>query len=153
MRICVKDDSPLVKVLLFFSCCRERSSALCMGERKPCAINTSFELTDKMWRLINLSTEKEAVYLILQHQESNSIIIFAIRSLAYICILCVLGSAHAGGYVSLGFSVVGVFKRVFGIGFFSRRVTSAVSFCFLIHVSVFFVSLKRISDQIEWSPC
>ena len=36
----------------------------------------------------------------------------------------------AGGYVSLGFSVVGVFKRVFGIGFFSRRVTSAVSFCF-----------------------
>ena len=36
----------------------------------------------------------------------------------------------AGGYVSLGFSVVGVSKRVFGIGFFSRRVTSAVSFCF-----------------------
>ena len=55
----------------------------------------------------------------------------------------------AGGYVSLGFSVVGVFKRVFGIGFFPRRVTSAVSFCFLIHVSVFFVSLRRISDQIE----
>ena len=55
----------------------------------------------------------------------------------------------AGGYVSLGFSVVGVFKRVFGIIFFSRRVTSAVSFCFLIHVSVFFVSLRRISDQIE----
>ena len=56
----------------------------------------------------------------------------------------------AGGYVSLGFSVVGVFKRVFGIGFFSRRVTSAVSFCFFIHVSVvFFVSLRRISDQIE----
>ena len=55
----------------------------------------------------------------------------------------------AGGYVSLGFSVVGVFKRVFGIGFFSWRVTSAVSFCFLIHVSVFFVSLRRISDQIE----
>ena len=36
----------------------------------------------------------------------------------------------AGGHVSLGFSVVGVFKRVFGMGFFSRRVTSAVSFCF-----------------------
>ena len=36
----------------------------------------------------------------------------------------------AGGHVSFGFSVVGVFKRVFGIGFFSRRVTSAVSFFF-----------------------
>ena len=36
----------------------------------------------------------------------------------------------AGGHVSLGFPVVGVFKRVFGMGFFSRRVTSAVSFCF-----------------------
>ena len=36
----------------------------------------------------------------------------------------------AGGHVSLGFSVVGVFKRVFGVGFFSRRVTSPVSFCF-----------------------
>ena len=36
----------------------------------------------------------------------------------------------AGGHVSLGFSVVGVFKRVFGMGLFSRRVTSAVSFCF-----------------------
>ena len=34
----------------------------------------------------------------------------------------------AGGYVSLGFSVVGVSKRMFGIGFFSRRVTSAVHF-------------------------
>ena len=55
----------------------------------------------------------------------------------------------ACGYVSLGFSVLGVFKRVFGIGFFSRRVTIAVSFCFLIHVSVFFVSLRRTSDQIE----
>ena len=56
----------------------------------------------------------------------------------------------AGGHVSLGFSVVGVFKRVFGMGFFSRRVTSAVSFCFSIHVSVvFFVSFRRISDQIE----
>ena len=54
----------------------------------------------------------------------------------------------AGGYVSLGFPVVGVFKRVFGIGFFSRRVTSAVSFCFFIHV-VFFLSLRGISDQIE----
>ena len=32
--------------------------------------------------------------------------------------------------MSLGFSVVGVFKRVFGMGLFSRRVTSAVSFCF-----------------------
>ena len=54
------------------------------------------------------------------------------------------------GHVSLGFSVVGVFKHVFGMGFFSRRVTSAVSFCFSIHVSViFFVSLRRISDQIE----
>ena len=52
--------------------------------------------------------------------------------------------------MSLGFSVVGVFKRVFGKGFFSRRVTNAVSFCFSIHVSVvFFVSLRRISDQIE----
>ena len=56
----------------------------------------------------------------------------------------------AGGHMSLGFSVVGVFKRVFGMGFFSRRVTSAVSFFFSIHVSVvFFVSLRRISDQIE----
>ena len=56
----------------------------------------------------------------------------------------------AGGHVSLGFSVVGVFKRVFSMGFFSRRVTSAVSSCFSIHVSVvFFVSLRRISDQIE----
>ena len=33
-----------------------------------------------------------------------------------------------GGYVSLGISVVGVFKREFGIVFFSRRVTSAVYF-------------------------
>ena len=56
----------------------------------------------------------------------------------------------AGGHVSLGFSVVGVFKRVFGMGFFSRRVTSAVSFCFSIHISVvFFVSPRRLSDQIE----
>ena len=56
----------------------------------------------------------------------------------------------AGGHVSLGFSVVGVFKRVFGMGFFSRRVTSAVSFCFSFHVSVvFFASFRRISDQIE----
>ena len=36
----------------------------------------------------------------------------------------------AGGHVSLRFSVVGVFKRVFDMDFFSRRVTSAVSFCF-----------------------
>ena len=36
----------------------------------------------------------------------------------------------AGGHVSLGFSLVGVFKRMFGMGFFSRRVTSDVSFCF-----------------------
>ena len=58
--------------------------------------------------------------------------------------------ACAGGHVSLGFSVVGVFKRVFGIGFFSRRVTSPVSFCFFIHVSVvFFVSIGRISDHIK----
>ena len=58
--------------------------------------------------------------------------------------------ACAGGHVSLGFSSVGVFKRVFFMGFFSRRVTCAVSFCFSIHVSVvFFVSLRRISDQIE----
>ena len=58
--------------------------------------------------------------------------------------------ACAGGHVSLGFSVVGVFKSVFGMVFFSRRVTSAVPFCFSIHVSlVFFVSLRRISDQIE----
>ena len=28
------------------------------------------------------------------------------------------------------FSVVGVLNHVFGMGFFSRRVTSAVSFCF-----------------------
>ena len=57
----------------------------------------------------------------------------------------------AGGHVSLGvFSVVGVFKRMLGMGFFSRRVTSDASFCFAIHVSaVFFVSLRRISDQIE----
>lgn len=39
--------------------------------------------------------------------------------------------------MSLGFSVMSVFKQVFGMGFFSRRVTSAVSFCFSIHVSVF----------------
>ena len=39
---------------------------------------------------------------------------------------------------SLGFSVVGVFKRVFGMGSFSRRVTSAVSFCFSIRVPLFF---------------
>ena len=36
----------------------------------------------------------------------------------------------AGGHVSLEISGVGVFKRVFGMGFFSRRVTCAVSFCF-----------------------
>ena len=30
---------------------------------------------------------------------------------------------RAGGHVSLRFSVVGVFKHVFGIGFISRRVT------------------------------
>ena len=52
--------------------------------------------------------------------------------------------------MSLGFSVVGVFKHVLGMVFFSLRVTSAVSFCFSIHVSViFFVSLRRISGQIE----
>ena len=57
---------------------------------------------------------------------------------------------RADGHVSLGFSAVGIFKRVFGMGFFSRRVTSTVSFCFSIHVSVvFFVLLRRISDQIE----
>ena len=38
----------------------------------------------------------------------------------------------AGGYVSLGFSVVGVFMRVFGIGFLSRCDTSAVSFVSLL---------------------
>jgi len=44
--------------------------------------------------------------------------------------------------------VVGVFKQVFGMVFFSQRVTSAVSFCSSIHVSVvFFVSLIKISDQ------
>ena len=59
----------------------------------------------------------------------------------------------AGGHVSLGFSVVGVFKRVFGMGFFSRRVTSAVSFCFSIHVSVVFFLFHlegyriRLNDQ------
>ena len=42
-------------------------------------------------------------------------------------------------HVSLGFSVGAVFKHVFGMGFFSRRVTSAVSFCFFIHVSVVFL--------------
>ena len=58
--------------------------------------------------------------------------------------------ACAGCYESLGFSVVGIFKRVFGIGFFSRHVTSAISFRFFIHVSVvFLVSLRRLSDQIE----
>ena len=36
------------------------------------------------------------------------------------------------GHVSLGFSVVGVFERVFGIGFFSRHVTNAVSFVFFL---------------------
>ena len=52
--------------------------------------------------------------------------------------------------MSLGLSVVGVFQHVLGMGFFPRCVTSAVSFCFSIHVSVvFFVSLTRISDQIE----
>ena len=45
----------------------------------------------------------------------------------------------AGSHVSIGFSVVGVFKHVFGMGFFSRRVTSAVSFCFFIHISVIFL--------------
>ena len=45
--------------------------------------------------------------------------------------------------------MVSVFKRVFGKGFFFRLVTSAVSFCLFIHVSVvFFVSHKRILDQI-----
>ena len=34
--------------------------------------------------------------------------------------------------------MVGVFKHVFGMGFFSRRVTSAVSFCFFVNVSVVF---------------
>ena len=28
--------------------------------------------------------------------------------------------------------MVGVFKQVFGMGFFSRRVTSAVPFCFTV---------------------
>ena len=51
----------------------------------------------------------------------------------------------AGSHVSLGFSVVGVFKHVFSMGFFSRRVTSAVSFCFFIHfLSFFFVSVLGI---------
>ena len=40
--------------------------------------------------------------------------------------------AGADSHVSLGFSVVGVFKQVFGMGFFSRRIASAVSFCFSI---------------------
>ena len=59
---------------------------------------------------------------------------------------CAFGiRAGAGSHVFLGFSVVGVFKQVFGMGFFSRRVTSAVSFCFSIHVSVFFfVSVLEI---------
>ena len=39
---------------------------------------------------------------------------------------------------SLGFSVVGVFKQVFSMGSFSRRVTSAASFCFSIQVPFFF---------------
>ena len=38
----------------------------------------------------------------------------------------------------LGFFVVGVFKQVFGMGFFSRRVTSAVPFRFTDHVLFFF---------------
>ena len=50
-----------------------------------------------------------------------SIYLYSVRSGIRTC---------AGVHVSLGFSVVGVFKRVFGMGFFSRRVTSAVSFCF-----------------------
>ena len=50
----------------------------------------------------------------------------------------------------LGFSVVGVLSMCLLRVFFSRRVTSTVSFCFSIHVPVvFFVSLRRISDQIE----
>ena len=39
----------------------------------------------------------------------------------------------AGGHVSVGFSVVGVFKRVFGMGFFSLRVTGAVSFFLFLY--------------------
>ena len=58
-----------------------------------------------------------------------------------------------GGYVSLGISVVGVFKREFGIVFFSRRVTSAVYYYFFIHVSVvFFVLLRRISIRLNDQP-
>ena len=56
--------------------------------------------------------------------------------------------------MSLGFSVVGVFKHVFGMFFFSLHVTSAVSFCFSIHVSVVFFQLfhlegywVRLNDQ------
>ena len=49
--------------------------------------------------------------------------------------------ACAGGHVSLGFSVVAVFERVFGIGFFSRHVTSAVSF-----VSFLFRDVAKRTD-------
>ena len=52
--------------------------------------------------------------------------------------------ACAGGHVSLGFSVVGVFMRVFGVSFFSRPATSTVSFCFYIHVSVVFFNLFHL---------
>ena len=49
--------------------------------------------------------------------------------------------ACAGGHMSLGFSLVGVFERVFGIGFFSRNVTSAVSF-----VSFLFRDVAKRTD-------
>ena len=49
--------------------------------------------------------------------------------------------ACAGGHVSLGFSVVGVFERVFGIGFSSRHVTSAISF-----VSLLFRDVAKRTD-------
>ena len=57
-----------------------------------------------------------------------------------IFVFCAVGiRACAGIHVSLGFSVVGVFKQVFGMGFFSRRVSSAVPFCFTVHVPFFFL--------------
>ena len=73
----------------------------------------------------------------------------AIRSLAYICILCVLESVHVKVVMYLlGFPWL-VYLSMFGMDFFSRRVTSTVSFCFSIPVVIFCVSLIKISDQIE----
>ena len=68
----------------------------------------------------------------------------------YIFILCVLESVHVKVVMYLlGFPWL-VYLSMFGMDFFSRRVTSTVSFCFSIPVFVVFcVSLIKISDQIE----